>query len=161
MPYWSLYVHLVWATKNRKPLLRGAVVSVLERSLRRTCTEHKVVIHALTVMPEHVHMAVSVPPALAVATLVSRLKGSSSHLLKHADEVRLPDFAWQGEYGALSFGERQLPDVVRYIEEQEERHARRSIWAKLERWEPQPASAGFVNVARGLSPAHAEDGKDR
>jgi putative transposase len=156
VPYWSIHFHLVWSTKGRESFLVGSVAEMAEQSLRANCRDHKVVVHALSVMPEHVHLAVSVPPSLSVSTLVSRLKGSSSHLIRHADIGANPDFSWQSEYGVLSFGEKQLPEVMKYIQIQESRHAAGKLWDKLEQWSDagQPASAGFVDVARGLSPAN-------
>ncbi|MCC6791195.1 MAG: IS200/IS605 family transposase [Thermomicrobiales bacterium] len=156
MPYWSIYFHLVWSTKAREPLLIGNVAVLAERSLRANCRDHKVVVHGLAIQPDHVHLALSIPPSIAVSTLVSRLKGSSSHLIRHAQGGSSPDFAWQAEYGAHSFGAKQLHDVVHYIEHQDERHAMNRLWDKLERWESdrQPASAGFVDVVRGLSPVN-------
>jgi len=84
-------------------------------------------------MPDHVHLAVSIPPSLAVATVVARLKGSSSHLINHAESKGDQTFVWQPEYGVVSFGEKQLPDVVAYIEHQPERHASRRLWDRVER----------------------------
>ena len=133
MPYWRMFCHLIWATKHREPLLVGNVGRVVEASLRAKCEEMKVLVHAVYLMPDHVHLAVSIPPSLSVADVVSRLKGSSSHLVNHAEPVSNQAFAWQPEYGAVSFGEKQLPDVVAYIENQPERHAARQLWARVER----------------------------
>jgi putative transposase len=132
MPYWRLFYHLVWATRDREPMLVGETARLVERSLRATCEELKALIHALFVMPDHVHLAVSIPPSVSVATMVSRLKGSSSHLVNHATGGMAGGFAWQAEYGALSFGEKQLPHVVAYVENQPERHGSRRVWEKLE-----------------------------
>ncbi|GIW05018.1 MAG: hypothetical protein KatS3mg059_1638 [Thermomicrobiales bacterium] len=147
MPFCRLFYHLVWTTKNREPLLAGMSAEMVERCLRATCQKHHVAVHALFVMPDHVHLAVSVPPTLAIATLVS-LKGSSSHLLNYEPALKQTSFAWQAEYGALTFGERQLPDVVAYIENQPLRHATQGLWTKLEHTFESP-SAGFSRVSNG------------
>jgi len=128
-----MFCRLIWATKHREPLLVGNVGRVVEASLRAKCEEMKVLVHAICLMPDHVHLAVSIPPSLSVADVVSWLKGSSSHLVNHAESVSHQAFAWQPEYGAVSFGEKQLPDVVAYIENQPERHAARQLWARVER----------------------------
>ena len=132
MPYWRTFFHITWSTKGRTPTLTGEKVPAIERSLRTTCREQKALVHALFLMPDHVHLAVSIPPGLAVATLVSRLKGSSSHLIRHAEPNPDPSFAWQSEYGVVTFGEKQLPDVVAYVENQPARHKDRTTWSKLE-----------------------------
>lgn len=105
------------------------------------------VVHAVTAMPDHVHLVVSIPPSTAVSVLISRVKGASSHVLRHPpDGPGKESFAWQAEYGVLSFGEKALPDVVAYVENQRERHAAQRLWDNLEQVaDPsQPASAGIV-----------------
>jgi hypothetical protein len=44
-------------------------------------------------------------------------------------------FGWQTGYGVFSFGKRNLPDVVRYVQDQDQRHATDRLWAELERTE--------------------------
>ena len=149
MPCWRLFYHLIWATRGRVPVLEGEAARMAERSIRATAHEQSVLVHTVRIMPDHVHVAVSIPPSLAVAAFVGRLKGTASHLLNHANGRTDPGaFAWQAEYGAFSFGEKALPDVVAYVENQPARHATNRLWPALERWaepsKPQPASAGFV-----------------
>ena len=132
MPLWTMNCHVVWATKRREPVLVGETAELVRRSLVDGCSKQGIVLHALFLMPDHVHLAVSIPPGLAVATLVSRLKGSSSHLIRHAEPNPDPSFAWQSEYGVVAFGEKQLPDVVAYVENQPARHKDRTTWSKLE-----------------------------
>jgi putative transposase len=70
----------------------------LQRSIRAKGQEHHALVHAVGIMPDHVHVAISIPPSIAVSTLIGRLKGSSSHLLNHLGKT--PDgasFAWQAE----------------------------------------------------------------
>jgi putative transposase len=133
MPYWELYCHLVWATRDRAPLLSGARAIRVENAIRAACREQGAVVHAVGMMPEHVHLAVSVPPRLAVADLARLVKGSSSHLLNH--ETSGPPFAWQAEYGAISFGKRSLENVVAYVRNQERHHAEDNLLPAFERIE--------------------------
>ena len=89
-------------------------------------------------MPDHVHLAVAVPPRIAVADLVKLLKGSSSHLLNSQARTSTgfqERFYWQEEYGVLSFGERSLADVVVYVENQREHHANKTILPVFEQLE--------------------------
>ena len=79
MPYWRLFYRLVWATKERRPLIDAVVATAVVRSLRATCDEPGVRVFAIGMMPDHVHVAVSIPPRLALADFVRRLKGASSY----------------------------------------------------------------------------------
>lgn len=133
MPFWRMYCHLIWTTKHREPTLVGDVARTVDHSLRATAKDMKLAVHALYLMPDHVHLAVSIPPKLAVADVVSRLKGASSHHVNHAESRDPQRFSWQSEYGAVSFGEKQLPAVVAYIKKQPERHATSHLWDRVER----------------------------
>jgi putative transposase len=131
MPYWRLFYHLVWATKGRESAISSEIERTIEWSMRTTIDTMRVIPHAIGFMPDHVHVAVSIPPSVLVADLVARLKGSSSHAVnqRHATD----SFRWQGDYGVLSFGEKNLPDVIAYIQNQRRRHAANQLWPALER----------------------------
>jgi putative transposase len=94
----------------------------------------KLINHAIGLVADHVHVALTIPPTVAVADALSRLKGASSHLVGQ----RLPQaigFAWQAEYGALSLTERALPTVIAYVQNQKQHHAANTLIHGLERIE--------------------------
>lgn len=131
MPYWRLFYHLVWSTKRRAPLIDATIDDLLRRSLSAKCHDLKIVVHAIGTMPDHVHLALSIPPSIAIATAVGQLKGTSSHLINQSDIVAEP-FSWETEYAALSFGARNLDAVVAYINNQPQRHATHALWTPME-----------------------------
>ena len=133
MPYTELYVHLVWATRERAPLLDDARAPLVERAVRGLCREHGAVPHAVGIMPDHLHVAASFPARLAIAELVRLVKGGSSHLLNQELVRPGEPFAWQAEYGALTFGKRSLPEVVAYVRDQRRHHAAGTCLPALER----------------------------
>src|SRR5215217_2405923 len=112
--YWRLFYHLVWSTQRRHPQIDDETAELLRRSFRATCHDLHVIVHAIGTMPDHVHLAVSIPPTVAVTDAISRLKGSASHLVNRT-MTRDDRFSWQNEYAVLSFGERHLPSVVDYV----------------------------------------------
>jgi REP element-mobilizing transposase RayT len=135
--YWRCHYHLVWATKLREPIIDGERGPVLQRSFRATAHEHGAVIHAIGIMPDHVHVAVSIPPKISVSLFVKELKGSSSHLLNRSVEHQPGDwFAWQAGYGVLTFGDRSLQDVVAYVNNQADHHAQNDLRSSFEPPEP-------------------------
>lgn len=133
MTYWRLFCHLVWGTKGREALIDDERADVIERSIRAACHELGVLVHAIGGMPDHLHVPVSIPPRLSIAEVVQRMKGESSHLLNHsAGREGLGWFAWQAEYGAVSFGERSLPQIVAYVANQSAHHSANNLWRPLE-----------------------------
>ena len=129
MPYWQLFYHVVWATKNRGRLLTPELEPAAHEFLRTKAVGLDATVFALNGMPDHVHLVVSIPPKLAVATFIGQLKGASStRLSKH-----YPPFAWQEEYGAFSFDKKRLPYYVKYVEHQKTHHAEGTLIAALEK----------------------------
>lgn len=90
-------------------------------------------VHAVGIMPEHVHVAVSIPPSLSISNVVKERKGESSLLVNRTGAEHGADtFGWQGEYGVLSFGERSLATIVSYVENQEAHHATNDLFPTFE-----------------------------
>ncbi len=129
MAYWRLYYHFVWTTKNRVPLITPEVEEVLFGYLIGKAYDMKSIVHAVGGIEDHVHLAASVPPSVALSDFAARLKGSSSHRL---NEMLNGAFAWQGGYGVVSFGEKQLQWVVKYVNGQKQHHAEHTAVGKLE-----------------------------
>ena len=67
--------HIVWSTKYRYKVLTGRVRDII----RQVCRENEVDILRGVLSSDHVHMFVSVPPKIAIADLVRKMKGRSSH----------------------------------------------------------------------------------
>ena len=104
MPYWELYYHIVWGTKNRLELIDPAWEQDLYGYIRGKATALECFPHAIGGIADHIHIAISIPPKLAVATLIGQLKGASSH---HVNKTYTNgSFLWQTEYGVFSFSEK-------------------------------------------------------
>jgi putative transposase len=131
MPYYKLYYHFIWATKDRLPLIEPAFEPNLYRAIAAKVQKMDGFLHAVGGTQEHIHLAVSIPPKLAPANFIGEVKGNSSHFVNF---VIKPDFEfhWQDEYGVLSFGEKNLPAMVRYIQNQKKHHADGTVIAALE-----------------------------
>ena len=116
----SLKFHLVWCPKYRRPVLAGRVDERLKELLTEVATEHGMTIHAMEVMPDHVHLFVEADPTLCVAEIVNRLKGRTSLILRQefpSLRSRLPTL-WSRSYFAATVGAVSEGTVRRYIEAQ-------------------------------------------
>ena len=74
--------HIVWATKYRYKVLFGDVRLRARDICRQVCGENGVEILHGVLSRDHVHMFVSVPPKIAIADLVRKMKGRSSYKLQ-------------------------------------------------------------------------------
>jgi len=96
----------------------------MKRSFELTCDDVKLILNAIGFMPDYVHVAVSIPATVTLSGTVRRLKGASSNaVIKFGDRSETGQFSWQGECGALIFGDQALPFVVEYVNNQLQRHA--------------------------------------
>jgi len=77
-------------------------------------------------MSDHLHILIGLRPALALADLVRDIKSDSSDWINRKRLSR-GKFAWQEGYGAFSYGHSQLDMIIRYIQNQERHHRRRSF----------------------------------
>jgi len=116
----SLKYHLVWCAKYRRPVLVEAVATRLRELLTDKATELEVEIHALEVMPDHVHLFIESDPMRCVAELVNRFKGSTSHDLRKEFpplKSRLPTL-WSRSYYAASEGQLVSKMVADFVASQ-------------------------------------------
>ena len=125
-----VYVHLVWGTWDRLPLLVGEAKDAVYSCIHTECAEMKTEVLALGGIEDHVHLLVKIPPTVSISSLVKQVKGSSSHLASHARGVDF--FKWQGSYDASSVSPAMLNQVMLYIQNQEHHHRNRILDDMLE-----------------------------
>ncbi len=127
----EVYVHLVWATWNRQPLITPAVEKALYACLASRCRDLQAHLLAVGGVADHVHVLLRLPATSSVSQVTNDLKGASSHLATH--ELHLPDFRWQGAYGARSVTPNGVAAVRAYIENQKRHHGDRTVRSEWER----------------------------
>ena len=75
------------------------------------------------------------PPTLLISDWIGKLKGGSSHFINQEIAIR-KILAWQGGYGVVTFGTKDLPWVINYVANQRDRHASGKTFDRLEWTEP-------------------------
>jgi REP element-mobilizing transposase RayT len=128
----KIYLHLVWATYRRLPLVSAEIEPLVHRFVAGEARRQRCVVLAIGGMPDHIHLAVRMPATLAVARLMQQVKGVSSTRIRQ--EV-LPGeiFGWQDNYAAFSISRSHVDRVVRYIEHQKQHHGTGTLSAGWER----------------------------
>lgn len=81
---------------------------------------------ALNGVEDHVHILIGLRPAMALADLAREIKADSTNFINRERFVH-GRFSWQEGYGAFSYGHSQLDTIIRYIQNQEKHHSRRSF----------------------------------
>ena len=125
-----VFVHLVWTTKHRVPMLTPDIERRVWGALRRAAVRHGCGVRAVGGVEDHVHVLLWLHPTCAIATVVRAMKAAASGLARRHLNRSLP---WQRGYGAFPVGPRQKHRVERYIDTQREHHAHGTTIRALER----------------------------
>ena len=121
-----VYVHAVWAVKFRRALLLPDEVPPLREFIHTALTTrgHEPIIS--NAEPDHLHMLFRFSCREDIGAVMNDIKGNSSRRLNEDRRARgLPDFRWQGGYGAFSVSFSGLTNVKAYIRDQRRIHAAR------------------------------------
>ena len=153
MPYWQLFYHIIWGTKNREPLLTPRVETVIHGYVRSKAIGLGATVFALDGTVDHVHVVAAIPPKIPVAKFIGQIKAVASTRFNKSHPST--PFFWQGEYGVLSFDGKRLPNYIAYVRQQKEHHSQNSIIPILER-----TSDGAPQLVRESNELYAVSDRD-
>lgn len=130
--YLSVYIHFVWSTAKREPIITSKIERRLHRYIHGICLKQGCKPIALGGTTDHVHLLLSIPATIMIATIMEQVKGSSSHFA--SEELLAGEwFAWQEGYGAISVSPADKKKVIAYINNQKRHHAEGTLWPRAER----------------------------
>jgi putative transposase len=124
--YSQLYVQIVFAVKGRECFIKESFREELQKYIAGIIENKKQKLYAIYCMPDHVHILISIKPALAVSDLVRDIKANSSSFIKEKKWVNSM-FSWQEGFGAFTYHKSQALSVVNYILSQSEHHRKNSF----------------------------------
>jgi putative transposase len=124
---WQCKYHVIFIRKYRRKKLYGVVRRELGAVFHRLANQKECEIIEGHIMPDHVHMLISIPPKLAVSSVVGYLKGKSAiHVARHVLK-RERNYAgqrlWARGFFVDSVG-RNTEVIKRYIRGQEQEDQR-------------------------------------
>lgn len=122
----QLYLHWVWGTWDRLPLVTPDIRDVVYAAITKQCSQLGCQALAIGGTADHVHLLTDFPPTLTISELMNKAKGSSSHLITH--EIKPSEFfKWQGGYGAFTVSRQNIDQVANYIRNQAVHHQQKSL----------------------------------
>jgi putative transposase len=126
MSFVKIWVHLVFATKNREPLLIKEFRYDVYKHIIENCKEKEIFLQAINGHTDHIHCLISLGKDQTISKVSQLIKGESSFWINknHLTEGK---FSWQDDYFAVSVSESQVNAVVNYIKNQEVHHAKKSF----------------------------------
>jgi len=121
----SLHFHLIFATKDRFPLIAKEWQLRLHAYLGGLVRHLGGVPDEINGMTDHVHLLVGLRPTHCLAEVLQDIKSTSSKWVH--DEIGSSKFAWQTGYGWFTVSPSQLEAVRKYIRQQEAHHRQKTF----------------------------------
>jgi len=122
----QIYIQTVFAVSNRQSLIKPEFKEDLYKFVSGIVRNQGQKLIAINGVADHVHILIGLRPAMALADLVQEIKADSTNFINKNRWVR-GRFNWQEGYGAFSYGHSRLDTIIRYIQNQEKHHKRRSF----------------------------------
>ena len=121
------YWHFEWCTKYRYNMMqRLELKNLVQAAIRKAAKEHKIGIRILKVLPDHIHMLVTLPNNMTDSKARMLLKGRSAYLIfRNRGNIRLrypQGHFWSAGSCAVTVGYNDLSSMIKYIENQEMHH---------------------------------------
>ena len=128
--YSRVWLHFVWATLERRPLLGQPAAAKLSAHLHDYARQKGIYMKINFVNPDHVHALIDLPTNLSIEEIMQLFKGSSSHWVNEQNLV-VGKFGWGRGYGVFSVSESGVAEVCAYIANQGEHHRKRDFVGEL------------------------------
>ena len=124
--YTEIHIQFVFAVKHRDGLIHSSFKNELYQYIAGIIKNHNHKLLAINGMPDHIHILIGMRPTQSIADLLQDIKGNSSKWINEKKLV-LGKFKWQEGFGGLSYSKSQLDTVIKYIQNQEEHHKKRTF----------------------------------
>ncbi len=124
--YTQIHIQVVFSVKNRECIIGKAWKDELYKYMTGIIRNHGHKVLAINGMPDHIHIFFGMRPVQSLSDLMKYVKGDSSEWINKKKFIQ-GKFSWQEGFGGFSYAKSQIPQVISYIERQEEHHRKKSF----------------------------------
>ena len=124
---WECKYHIVFIPKYRKKVLFGKIRLELGEIFHSLARQKESLIEEGHLLPDHVHMMISIPPKYAVSQVVGYIKGKSAIHIARSYSGRQRNYIgqhfWARGYFASTIGrdEQVIREYIRHQEKEDKR----------------------------------------
>ena len=126
MSYVRVWIHAVWGTKRREPILEKGVRQKLFSHIVANAASKRLFVDTVNGYLEHVHCLFALNADISIGKALQLIKGEASHWFNIQD-IAKSKLEWADEYYAVSVSESDINRVRHYIRTQEEHHRTKSF----------------------------------
>lgn len=128
--YSSLTYHIVFSTKLRQPLIDHQLRERLYAYFGGIVQSEGGTLIEIGGVEDHVHLLVGLKTTHSISDFMRVIKSNSSKWINEEQLVTNP-FAWQEGYSVFTVSHSQIETVRKYLQRQEEHHAKSSFRDEL------------------------------
>ena len=131
---WECKYHVVFIPKCRRRLLYKELRKHFGEVFRRLASQKEIRILEGHLMPDHVHMLISIPPKYAVSQVIGYMKGKSAIYLARVYGEKKRNFVgqhfWARGYFVSTVGrdETMIREYIRHQEQEDQRIEQLNLW---------------------------------
>jgi REP element-mobilizing transposase RayT len=124
--YTQIHIQFVFAVRYRAALIQKDWKQELHKYISgiTASNDHKLL--QVNSMPDHIHILAGMRPTESISSFVQKIKTESCKWIKSKAFCVVP-FAWQEGFGAFSYSKSHVPEVIRYIQNQEAHHKKQAF----------------------------------
>jgi REP element-mobilizing transposase RayT len=124
--YTQIHIHGIFAVKYRDSVISDRWKEDLYKYITGIVQNNGHKLLSIGGMSDHIHLLFGMRPAQSLSDLMQDIKSGSSKWINDSRLVR-GNFAWQEGFGAFSYSKSQISSVIRYIENQEQHHTKKTF----------------------------------
>lgn len=122
----QIYLQFVFAVQNRQCLIAKENKEELQKYITGLTQNRKAKMLSINCMPDHTHLFVGFKPTVSIADFIKEIKVESNEFINNKNWVK-GKFKWQEGYGVFSYSHSQIDSVIKYVNNQEEHHQRKTF----------------------------------
>ncbi len=124
--YTQIHIQAVFAVQNRECIIHRSWKDELYKYITGIVQNNKHKLLAINGMPDHIHILIGLRPAQSLSDLMQDVKGSSSKWINERGFFK-DKFSWQEGYGGFSYRKSEVPNLIQYINNQQEHHRKKTF----------------------------------
>ncbi len=130
--YSQLHIQFVFAVQKRKALIHDRWRDSLHQYITGIIQNNGHKVLQVNSMPDHLHLLAGMRPLESCSDLMKKVKGGSSYWINENNFCE-EEFSWQSGFGAFSYCKSHVPELIRYIQNQQTHHKTESFTDEYKR----------------------------
>ncbi len=124
--YTQIFIHLIFSVQGRQNLIPEKYREELQKYITGIVQNREQKLLSIYCMPDHSHLLISLNSTISISELIRDVKAASSKFINQNRWI-VGKFNWQEGYGAFSYSRSQIDKVIKYINNQEKHHKKRTF----------------------------------